>query len=90
MISLTLCKGSAATVAAELSFTFINMAIAVKMTAPVTEPMIVKVTFEESAFDGLLAVKTQVALVKTYPVAQKAHWFGPLQEVQLDNVHKKH
>jgi hypothetical protein len=34
--------------------------------------------------------RTQVALVKTYPVAQTAHWFGPLQEVQLDNVHKKH
>jgi hypothetical protein len=33
--------------------------------------------------------RTQVALVKTYPVAQTAHWFGPLQEVQLDNVHKK-
>ncbi len=34
--------------------------------------------------------RTQVALVKTYPVAQTAHWFAPLQEVQLDNVHKKH
>lgn len=38
----------------------------------------------------VVQLRTQVALVKTYPVAQTAHWFGPLQEVQLDNVHKKH
>ncbi len=88
MISLTLCKGSAATVAAELSFTFIKMAIAVKMTAPVTEPMmIVKVTFEESAFeafDGLLAVEFKHELdVRVKPTSQLEHTLSVRQVLHL-------
>ena len=83
MISLTLCKGSAATVAAELSFTFIKMAIAVKMSAPVTETMmIVKVTFE--VFDGLLAVEFKHELdVRVKPTSQLEHILSVRQVLHL-------